>query len=361
MKKFKLFALIAVLTTCLFNPYLLFADTVTPKWYDNISLKGDARLRWDGIYKNPGNDNERERYRARLSLSATISENIELFLRFETGIDDPVSSNQTFGESTSGKEIGIGRAYVNWKVNEKLQIMGGKMKMPWFTAGENNLLWDNDLNPEGIFVNYEVDSTFFNGAYIIIDQDLERNDTILQSFQAGKDFKLNNTTSMIAGIGYHGYKKAYGNLPFYKAKGNSLDLDGNYLFDYKLYEFFSEIKTELAQLPVILHLEVINNSAVTDENKAHSWGIKVGSSKKRGDKQFSYTYQNTEKNAVLGSFSDSDFAGGHTDSKGHFIRTRYTLKDNMTLSGAFIVSNYKPSKTERIDYNRVHIDLEFKF
>ena len=76
MKKFKLFALIAVLTTCLFNPYLLFADTVTPKWYDNISLKGDARLRWDGIYKNPGNNNERERYRARLSLSKSISENI---------------------------------------------------------------------------------------------------------------------------------------------------------------------------------------------------------------------------------------------------------------------------------------------
>ena len=185
MKKFKLFALIAVLTTCLFSPYILFADTVTPKWYDDISLQGDVRLRWEGIYKNPGNDNERERFRARLSLSKPISENIELFLRFETGIDDPVSSNQTFGESASEKEIGIGRAYINWKVNEKLQIMGGKMKMPWFTAGGNNLLWDNDLNLEGIFVSYEIGSTFFNGAHIIIDQNLERNDTILQSFQAG--------------------------------------------------------------------------------------------------------------------------------------------------------------------------------
>ena len=361
MKQFKLFVLIAVFTTSIFNPYLLFAQTAASKWYDNISLEGDARLRWEDIYKNPGNDNERERFRTRLGLSSAISENIELFFRFETGIKDPVSSNQTIGESGLGKEIGVGRIYANWKVNDKLQIMGGKMKMPWFTAGGNTLLWDRDLNPEGIFSSYENADTFFNIAHIIIDQNPERNDTTLQSFQAAKKFSLNNTTSMIAGFGYHGYKKANGGLPFYKAKGNSLDSDGNYLFDYKLYEFFSEIKTELAQLPVTMHLEIISNSAVINENKAYSLGIRVGPLKKRGDKQFSYTYQDTEKDAVLGSFSDSDFAGGNTDSKGHSIITRYKLSDNMTLSGIFIMSDYKPSKMELIDYNRTQIDLEFKF
>ena len=360
MTMLKFFVLNFLTLIWLFIPYLLLGDTIKSKWYDNISLKGDTRFRWEGIYKNPGNDNERERFRTRLGLSTNISDDVELVFRFETGIDDPVSSNQTFGENASGKGIGIGRAFANWRVNEKLQIMGGKMKMPWFTAGGNNLLWDNDLNPEGVFGTFNANEVFVNSGYIVIDQGSEKNDTILHSLQAGKKFNLSNVTSIITGVGYYDYN-SQGNPPFYKAKGNSLDSEGNYLFDYNLFEFFSEIKTVIAQWPTTLHLEVINNSAAANNNKAYSFGINVGSSKKRGDKQIGYAYHNTEKDALIGSFSDSDFAGGNTDSDGHLIRSRYTLRDNITLGGTIIMSKYKPSKTEEIDYSRVQIDLGFRF
>ena len=109
----KFFVLNFLTLIWLFIPYLLLGDTIKSKWYDNISLKGDTRFRWEGIYKNPGNDNERERFRTRLGLSTNISDDVELVFRFETGIDDPVSSNQTFGENASGKGIGIGRAFAN--------------------------------------------------------------------------------------------------------------------------------------------------------------------------------------------------------------------------------------------------------
>jgi len=338
-----------------------FAETPKTKWYDKVSVKGDVRLRWEDIYKNPGNDNERERFRARLGMSTNISDDIKLIFRFESGIDDPVSSNQTFGDGDYIKDFGIGRAYIDWKVSEKLQIMGGKMKMPWYAAGGNSLLWDNDLNPEGIFGRYKANNMFLNGAYIIMNQGSEKNDTVLYSSQIGRQLNVNNTSSLTLGIGYYDYNNALGGAPFYKAKGNTIDAEENYTFNYKLFELFSEFKTEVSNLPMTLYAEIIKNSAIDNNNKAYSAGVKIGSVKKNGDTQFSYTYHDTDKDALIGSYSDSDFAGGNTDSRGHFVRAKYGLKENMALGGVLIVSKYNTSPTDEIKYNRIQIDLEFQF
>jgi len=338
-----------------------FAETPKIMWYEKISAQGDIRLRWEDIYKNPGNDTERERFRARLGMSTNIVDDIKLILRFESGIDDPVSSNQTFGSGDYIKDFGIGRAYVDWKVNEKLKIMAGKMKIPWYTASENSLLWDNDLNPEGIFGSYKANNIFLNGGYFIINQDSGISDTILYSSQIGRQLNVNNTSSLTLGIGYYDYKNALGSTPFYKAKGNTIDAQNKYTFNYKLYELFSEFKTEISNLPVSFHAEIIKNSAITNNNKAYSVGVKIGSIKNHGDKQFSYAYHDTDKDALIGSYSDSDFAGGNTDSRGHFIRAKYGLKENMALGGVFIVSKYNTSPTDEIKYNRIQIDLEFQF
>ena len=335
-----------------------YADTPNTKWHDKVSVKGDVRLRWEDIYKNPGNDNERERFRVRLGASTNISDDIKLIFRFESGINDPV---QTFGDGDYIKDFGIGRAYIDWKVSEKLQIMGGKMKMPWYAAGGNSLLWDSDFNPEGIFGSYKVNNVFLNGGYVVINQDSERKDTVLYSTQIGRHLNVNNTSSLSFGIGYYDYKSALGSAAFYKAKGNTTDTENKYTFNYKLYELFSEYKTEISNLAVTLHTEIIKNSAIDNNNKAYSAGVKIGSIKKHGDKQFSYAYHDTEKDALIGSYSDSDFAGGNTDSRGHFIRAKYGLNESMALGGVLIVSKYNTSPTDEIKYNRMQIDLEFRF
>ena len=361
MELLKTIKFIGVTVVALLITPSTFAETPKTMWYEKISVQGDIRLRWEDIYKNPGNDTERERFRARLGMSTYITNDIKLIFRLESGIDDPVSSNQTFGVGDYIRDFGIGRAYIDWKVNEKLQIMGGKMKMPWYTPGGNNLLWDNDLNPEGIFGSYKANNIFLNGGYVIINQDSEKNDTVLYSSQIGRHLNVNNTSSLTLGIGYYDYKNALGDAPFYKAKGNTIDAEEKYTFNYKLYELFSEFKTEISNLPMTLHAEIIKNSAIDDNNKAYSAGVKIGSVKNRGDKQFSYAYHDTDKDALIGSYSDSDFAGGNTDSRGHFIRAKYGLKENMALGGILIVSKYNASPTDEIKYNRIQIDLEFQF
>ena len=147
------------MNTLFFFPENLYAQLLEKKWDDNISLSGDIRLRWESVTKNPGSDTTRERFRSRFGIATNLAENVELIFRIETGIDDPVSSNQTFG---NGLDIGIGRAYADWKVNNNTRILGGKMKLPWFVAGGNRVLWDSDFNPEGGFASFQSNNNLFD-------------------------------------------------------------------------------------------------------------------------------------------------------------------------------------------------------
>ena len=114
-------------------------------------------------------------------------------------------------------------------------------------------------------------------------------------------------------------------------------------------------------MPVTMHLDWLKNNEASDQDTAYSAGIKLGSSSKKYGREFSYAYHDTEKDAVIGAFSDSDFAGGVTDSKGHLIRARYGLMDNVRLGGTFIISKHDSFSGTEKDYNRMQLDLEFKF
>jgi hypothetical protein len=49
----------------------------------------------------------------------------------------------------------------------------------------------------------------------------------------------------------------------------------------------------------------------------------VNKAKKQGSWNFRYNYREIEADAVLGTFSDSDFIGGGTDGKGHELNFGY--------------------------------------
>jgi hypothetical protein len=77
--------------------------------------------------------------------------------------------------------------------------------------------------------------------------------------------------------------------------------------------------------------------------------------------QFSYAWYDTEADAVMGIFTDSDFGGGNTDSKGHFVKARYGLTRNIALNGTFIISEIEMFRNNPHDYDRVQLDIEFLF
>ena len=152
-----------------------------------------------------------------------------------------------------------------------------------------------------------------------------------------------------------------GNQPFYKSKGNTLDDLGNYLNEYTIFELFAEYKHELYGMPLTVYLDWLKNNEASNQDIAYSAGIRLGSSSKKYGREFNYTYHNTEKDAVIGAFSDSDFAGGVSDSKGHLIRLRYGLMENVRVGGTFIISKHGSFSGVEREYNRMQLDLEFKF
>ena len=108
-------------------------------------------------------------------------------------------------------------------------------------------------------------------------------------------------------------------------------------------------------------MDWLKNNEANYQNKAYSAGIRLGASSKKHEREFSYTYHDTEKDAVIGAFSDSDFAGGVSDSKGHLIRVRYGLMENVRVGGTFVISKHGSFSVAEKEYNRMQLDLEFKF
>ena len=129
-------------------------------WTDTISFSGDLRPRYEYIDSEQQVVRPRERFRARIGMKADVNDNVELIFRLSSGGDSPNSGNQTFDGGFTRKEIGIDLAYADWTINEDLDLFVGKMKNPLHRAGGHHLIWDSDVNPEGLAVSYESGAFF---------------------------------------------------------------------------------------------------------------------------------------------------------------------------------------------------------
>ena len=122
-------------------------------WADRIEFKGDIRLRYESVDEEGNERRDRGRFRTRFGFTADVQDDIKVVLELSTGGGNPVSTNVTIGDGFARKDIGFNLAYVDWKVNDSLTVNAGKMKNPLFRAGSAPLIWDGDLNPEGIFLS----------------------------------------------------------------------------------------------------------------------------------------------------------------------------------------------------------------
>src|SRR5690606_29166336 len=121
--------------------------------------KGDFRGRYDGIYSDIPNltDRNRLRLRLRFGVVASLTDDFEVGLRLasaaSTGGDsggDPISTNETFGNNSNRKPIGLDMAYVKWSPINDPDLTGsftfGKMANPYSFS---EMVFDGDYTPEG--------------------------------------------------------------------------------------------------------------------------------------------------------------------------------------------------------------------
>ena len=175
--------------------------------------------------------------------------------------------------------------------------------------------------------------------------------------------KISDNVSLNSGLGYYDYRELKGNTPLYNgsSKGNTLDADGNLAFDFNIAEFFVEMKSKLAGRPLSVYANYFQNTAADDLDTAYTVGFKYGKVSGPGSWNFGMAYLDTEADAVVGTFNDSDFGGGNTDSKGLLLKAGYGLQKNMALGLTYIDSEIDQSELTQTEYDRLQLDFKIKF
>lgn len=329
-------------------------------------MSGDVRVRYESIDVDPGADVSRERYRARLALDAGRSDFLALHVRFATGTGDPVSTNLNFGESFTSDDLQLDRAYLDWRATDAIRLFAGKMKNPLYRPGDTSLNWDSDWNPEGIAAAFRRDgesartlATF--AVFNLADQGSEH--SRLFAWQAGRSWITRNESELSVGAGYYDYTNTRGARPFYRGQptGNTVDAAGNYVYDYDIVEVWLEYSFGVFGLPVGLFGDWGRNLEADRENRAYAIGVGVGKMENRGSFAASWAWHDTEADALIGTFTDSDVAGGNTDSRGHVLQVEYALTDRLVAGATLILSEFGQFSGQARDFDRVLLDLEFSF
>jgi hypothetical protein len=317
------------------------------------SWGGDLRYRNERIDEDSKDARFRNRIRARLTAKGTVQEELSYSLRLASGGTDPVSTNQSFDSGFSTKGINLDLAYLTYKT-EVGKIMAGKMKNPFYKPGKAELIWDGDLTPEGMAVHIPFHMFFANLGYFWTEERSTAPDSTLHGAQIGLDHK-GDFLGVIFGFSYYDYLRLKGQSPLFDATdsfGNST-VSGNYKNDFNLVEAFLEVSLK-TKLPVKFFADFVKNTEGGNNDTGYLAGLSVGKKIK-----FSYNYRKVEKDAVVGVFTDSDFAGGGTDHKGHELG----LSLSPTKATKFALSHFmnKTAILNGKDYHRSMLDFSLKF
>lgn len=343
----------------------------TNEWTDSISLKGDFRYRYENIHSESHDSRERNRVRARFALTAHPADNLEVGIGVASGGVDPVSTNQTLGAGDSTKDLGLDLAYFKWNAKPDFKVIGGKMKNVWRRAGGNGLVWDGDLRPEGLAFLYSRGDFFLDTGFNFLESDSSKNNaSISYGVQTGIDRTI-NASHLLVGAGYFEMGTANREVFFGDPDdffGNSFsctnaaDLEGcNYNNDYEELELFAQWTTNLGERPLILFADYVRNLDVDNLDTAWAAGLKYGKARNPRTWEISYTYQNLEADAVFGLLTDSDFAGGGTDSRGHIVTGDWAINKQWKIGVTYFDTERNIAKGTEEAYRRIMLDTAFKF
>lgn len=333
-----------------------------PDWVATTKLKGDFRYRYENLDMS-GTDvgGNRQRVRARLGLYGTVNDYIDYGVRFVAG-GGATSGNQTLGDDFDSTAAKFDLYYVDVHPEQLkgAHVLLGKMKKPWL--GRTGLIWDGDLNPEGIAIAYSKDlndnSTFHAnaGAFIVNDEDAAGkkggDDARLQAVQVAVDTKVGDAKIQVGVSDYW-----FENMENSTANGANNNTPGS---GFNIVEGFGSVSTKVEDLPVKVYGQIAQNTeALTSDDSAFLVGLKLGKAKNPGSWEVGYNYRDIGKDAVVGAFNDSDFNYGNTDSKGHAFGAKYQIAKNWQAGATYLMSEGTTAKKGDVD--TLQLDLNFKF
>ncbi len=329
--------------------------------------------------KSGGRDKDRQRIRARLAAVTQVNPEVEVGIQVASGTSaDRRSTNQDMDAYFDKKAIWLDLGYIDYHpvAVPGLKLFAGKMKQPWISMAD--VAWDNDINPEGFAAQYVRKSgtnTFTTSAsYVILKDNVDGdgvewdNDLAVYTGQLAYAFDPADTMRLTLGVSINDFSNEEQQLPSPPETVVALRGNGNTTDAFRLYEGFGQLDVIGLPLPLSLYGQYVVNDASRDflgvedggEDTAWLLGLRTNAAGVALD----YTYRDVERNAVVGTLTDSDFASGYTGSSGHKLKAQYDFLKNFNLTVSWFLAESDAASRFKLEDAEVHtlmIDLNAKF
>ena len=333
------------------------------------------------------------------------------------------------GDSKS--DLVLDRAYLKWTFRPREEIFGdmipeisftgGIMKNPWVSM--TSLVWDSDLAFEGYSVNFQTDTNEMNpfsafttiGYFPLEEAEFIQSDKFMVGGQIGFKHRPTYGWDYQLAAAYFGYENVEGRTftnttqtdeddrwlallgPKYWQKGNSfynMDQRGlgsttyGLLSDFDLLNFSAKLDySGFFPIHVVLYGDYVKNlsydaaamakksgsDTATIEgisgDTGYQFGIKVGHPKprERWAWNISLEYRYLESDAVMASFTDSDFHLGGTNARGFILGGELALYQNVWLAARWMSANeiddmeQSSDQTDDLSVDTFQINLNAEF
>ena len=334
-----------------------------PSQLSNLTLGGNARFRYhyENAESRSGENNDRSRWRYRIRLGSIYQfkeSPYSLGVQLETATSND-SNNANFGGffDKAGGGINLGRLYLNYR-GDDWNITFGKHASPYYLP---KMLWDGDLNIEGISESISRGAWTFTAGQYIIDEENESKETVggqsvtddaLLMAQAkwtnGEGFVM--APILMATTG--------GNSNFSESGTFSGANSVRYFHDFAVVALPFEygFKTGNGQKHKIFGAwgtnlkgdELVNDPdspffggsiGQSSKDQFANVGYQMGSAKKAGQRQWSAEYRFMEAGAYTPNLSDSDWAKGMVNQAGYVINYKQMFTDFFNLSVTYLVGD----------------------
>lgn len=344
-----------------------------PAWVRNIQFKGDLRVRYqfEDITGSP--DRHRGRYRLRLGVEGKVNDQMKVCAGLATGLANPRSTNQEFTDNFATPDIRLDYAYGQYDPFDWATVKVGKIEAvskTMFIASD--LLWDSDINPEGVSLllnkkNFADNlDLFLNASVWVVDESLaDTSDPFMYVVQPGFKYTFDlfdKEMDLQAAAAYYGFENVKGSVLDYTAGSNTLV---NGVLKYNYNSFSPSIKLGVKDpfsvecIPYLaLYTDYVYNP--DSDDCGYLAGLTLGDKSIKGwaDWQVSYMYRYLERDCWPDAFPDADTYGGRTDVKAHEIIFNYGLNKNTWLG----LDYYYNQRIEDDGENHVlQADWNFKF
>ena len=350
-----------------------------PTWVQTIKLKGDFRLRGEFDRDKGMKDDTRGRVRVRLGAEAKPNEQMKVGFGIATGkTSDPRSTNVNIGTSSTAntpgsfKDITLDYAYADYNPLSWLTLTGGKFKNPLWQP--NDLLWDTDINPEGLAAKLNYNAIpevqlYLNNLYYVLRND-DRNTAVssLIAVQPGIKWDISPQLNLNTAVAGYLFTSLKDKGKFAKRATNALDAQNDYKYNYNSINPSVElgIKEPLGGLIpyVAFFSDGIYNYDPSERNTGYDAGIKLGYEKvEAGTWHARFNYAKLGRESWLDIFPDSDRYSGKTNMKAYEGILEYGFSKNSNIGLDYY---YAWDLTETADGSRspaqvLQADWNFKF